>query len=257
VLSVLTNAITYNHAGGRVSIACQTPSPESVRIAIADTGPGISAEQMARLFDPFDRLGAERTGVQGTGLSLTIAQALAKAMGGQLDASSVVGSGSTFWLDLPRAAERGEVVAAPVARLAHSDAPPDAPAPACPEPCYVLYVEDDRQNALLVRRSLAWRPDVTLLSVESAVDGLTLARDHLPSLILTDLHLPDMSGAEMLARLRDDDSTAQIPVVIVSADADEHQSERLLAAGARAYLTKPFDVRAFLGIVDEILQEAP
>jgi len=249
LLNLLTNAIKYNRPGGSVTIICEDDPSALPRITIADTGPGIAPEMMSRLFDPFDRLDAERTGVQGTGLGLAIARALAQAMGGDLDASSVLGVGSEFRLDLPREAPFEQQAEPPV-----DEEPNEPPAPS--EPRYVLCVEDSNQDALLVRRSLAWRPEVTLLSVETGSDGLALARDHPPALILTDLHLPDLSGVEMLARLRDHDRTARIPVVVVTADRDTQQAERLLAAGARAYLTKPFDVRTFLGIVDEILQEA-
>ncbi|MCC7366948.1 MAG: GAF domain-containing protein [Chloroflexi bacterium] len=250
LLNLLSNAVKYNHEGGRVTLSAEPVDGEQVKLAVRDTGDGISQERMRQLFNPFDRLGAERTGVQGTGLGLVIARSLTEAMGGEIGVESTVGQGTTFWVQLPLAAN---------ARPTLSVLPPttEDPAPAPPTLRQsILYVEDNRPNALLVERSLAWRPQVRLLTAETASEGLALARAQHPLLILADLHLPDMSGAELLAELRSAPDTAHIPVVVLSADANREQIDRLLAAGAHAYLTKPFDVRAFLGIVDRFLQEA-
>jgi CheY-like chemotaxis protein len=122
--------------------------------------------------------------------------------------------------------------------------------------CDVLYIEDDLVNFTLVERILEFRPALKLLHAPRGEVGVELAQIHRPKLILLDLNLPDMHGSEVLRRLREDPSTAQVPVVVLSADATPSQIERLLTAGARNYLTKPFDIDPFLAVVDEMVSES-
>jgi CheY-like chemotaxis protein len=248
LLNLLSNGIKYNRPGGTVAVACEQPSPTLLRIKVADTGPGIAAEQMRLLFVPFERLGADRTSVEGTGIGLALSQRLAEAMGGTLDADSVVGQGSTFWVELP-------LVEGPVERYErlNASAPTvDTPAHA-PAKHKVLYIEDNLANLKLVERLVAPRSDVEIVPSMQGRLGLELAREHDPVLILLDLHLPDIGGDQVLEQLRNDPVTASIPVVIVSADATSGRVQRLLASGAVAYLTKPFDVRELLRILDSVL----
>jgi signal transduction histidine kinase/ActR/RegA family two-component response regulator len=249
LLNLLGNGIKYNRDGGTVSITCVTPAPGSVRLQVTDTGPGIPKEQYDLLFTPFERLGAERTTVEGTGIGLALSRRLTEVMGGTIGVESTVGRGSTFWVEFP-------VVEGPVQRAERLDqlsgtstvVADDGPQRA------VLHIEDNLSNTKLVEHILAQRPGVTLISAMQGRLGLELARQHRPVLILLDLNLADMAGEEVLHLLREDPATTQIPVVIVSADAMPRQVQRLLAAGATAYLTKPIDVRLMLEVVDRSVE---
>ncbi len=244
LLNLLSNAIKYNRDGGRVTVTAGATTGARVRIVVEDTGPGIAPARLERLFVPFERLGAEASGVEGTGLGLTLSRGLVGAMGGTLGVESREGEGATFWLELaetPRPADAGVPEGAP------GTAPSDA------WRGKVLYIEDNLSNLKLVERIVARRPGVELLSAMQGRRGLDLAREHRPLLILLDIHLPDLPGREVLARLRADPGTRDIPVVILSADATPGQIKRLLTEGARAYLTKPVDVGQLLAMLDEQL----
>jgi CheY-like chemotaxis protein len=245
LLNLLSNAIKYNRAGGSVTVGCERISPTRLRITVTDTGIGIPPEKLGLLFVPFERLGAERTTVEGAGIGLALSLRLAEAMGGTIAVESVAGEGSTFWVELP-------VVEGPVERYERLDRTgATAPAPAT-ERRSLLYIEDNLANLKLIERLLGDRTDFEILPAMQGRIGLGLARDHRPALVLLDLHLPDMDGYEVLHELRDDPATSSIPVIVVSADATQGQIQRLLAAGAAAYLTKPLDVREFLRLVDDL-----
>jgi PAS domain S-box-containing protein len=253
LLNLLSNAVKYNHPRGSVAVSCRNHSPTELRISVADTGPGIRPELMSRLFAPFDRLDAGQTDVEGTGIGLTLSKSLAEAMGGTLSVDSVPGQGSVFSLNLPRVegpVERYERLQPEPAKLA-VHAPNGHAEPG--QRHKVLYIEDNPSNLRLIERILARRGDIDVVSAMQGRFGIELARQHHPSLILLDLHLPDISGEEILRRLLDDPATASIPVVMVTADATVGQVQRLLSAGAVAYLTKPLDVARLLSLVDEML----
>jgi len=250
LLNLLGNAIKYNREGGTVSISCARPDPVTLRIQVTDTGPGIAPEHFGSLFTPFERLGAERTTVEGTGIGLALSRRLAEVMGGTLGVESTVGRGSTFWVDfkvvegpVDRVERLGQVGAAPAA----VSVTPESERPA------ILHIEDNLSNIQLIERVLAQRPAVRLIPAMQGRLGLELARQHRPVLVLLDLNLADISGEDVLQMLRDDPATARTPVAIISADAMPRQAQRLLAAGATAYLTKPIDVRQLLELVDTAL----
>jgi signal transduction histidine kinase/CheY-like chemotaxis protein len=247
LLNFLSNAVKYNREGGRITVSCAALADGRLRIGVTDTGQGLGPDGLARLFTPFDRLGAETSGVEGTGLGLTLSKRFVEAMGGRVHVESAVGVGSTFAVELVAAAAPDEDL---------HDAALPAPAPAVSAGT-VLYVEDNLANVRLVERVLHRRPQVTLLPAGQGSLGVDLAREHRPDLILLDSHLPDVPGAEVLRRLREDPRTARIPVVMVSADVTPGEVQRLLDAGAEAYLTKPLDVRQFLDVVDRQLARAP
>jgi PAS domain S-box-containing protein len=244
VLNLLANAIKYNKDSGTVGVHCEQVSDSRVRLVVVDTGIGITEDGMSRLFMPFDRLGAEHTDVEGPGLGLTLTKRLVEAMNGAIGAESQVGHGSTFWveldLDAPATSEELPVVE-PHASDTHAERPRAT----------VLYIEDNQANIRLVQRILAMREGVETMVTMQASLGLDLARTHVPDLILLDLNLPDMPGAEALRRLQADPETKHIPVVIVSADATSGQVSRLQAEGAVDYLAKPFDIAQLLALVDE------
>jgi len=245
VLNILSNAVKYNRPGGRVSVTTEDGPGPGLVLHVIDTGRGIESAKLQRLFTPFERLGAEATGVEGTGLGLALSKHLIELMGGTLDVQSRFGEGSTFSVTLP-------VVAGP------SATPDDERDRASAEPAppgrdlVVLSIEDNPANLKLIEQCLAGRPRTKVLSAPRGQLGLELARAHRPDMILLDLHLPDVQGAEVLDRLRADPRTSAIPIVILSADATPAQVTRLLAAGAHAYLTKPLDLHQLLAVVEEL-----
>jgi PAS domain S-box-containing protein len=250
LLNLLSNAVKFNRISGGVTVSCKVLD-NCVRINVADTGPGIRPEHLPLLFTPFERLGAERDGTEGTGIGLALSRRLAEAMGGTLDVDTVYGQGSTFYVTLP-------LVEGPVERYdrLNGATPEDMPITGGDHRT-VLYVEDDLSNVKLIERVFAQRSNIELIVAMQGRLGLDLAQEHLPDLVLLDLHLPDLTGDQVLQRLRDDPATASIPVVILSADATPGQIRRLLAAGATAYLTKPLNVRELLKLLDQTLADEP
>jgi signal transduction histidine kinase/DNA-binding NarL/FixJ family response regulator len=251
LLNLLSNAVKYNRVGGSVELACDRVAAGRLRITVADTGPGIPPEALDRLFVPFERLEGDHGTVEGTGLGLPLSQRLARAMGGTLELTTTINKGSTFWVELPlteRLAERVEAQQGRAA-LAQAQANPAWPA------LTVLYIEDNASNLELVEQVLSRLPDVTLIPAMRPQLGLDLAEEHHPDLVLLDLHLPDMPGEEVLRRLRANPNTADVPVVVLSADARPSHIEHLLDQGARAFLTKPLDVKELLTLLDTTVAE--
>jgi PAS domain S-box-containing protein len=249
LLNLLANGVKYNRPGGAVTLSCAELAGERLRVAVHDTGFGIPADKLERLFQPFDRLGAETTEVEGTGLGLALSRGLVEAMGGTISVESEVAVGSTFFIELALA----EDPLARQRRLAGEVALPE-PAVHAP-PRTVLYIEDNLPNLELVEQIFARSASVNLVAAMQGRLGVELAIQHRPDLVLLDLHLPDMSGMDVLRAVQADPRTRDIPVVIISADATPGQIDRLLAAGARTYLTKPLDVQRFLAVVGEFLNQ--
>jgi len=245
VINLLSNAIKYNRDGGEVRMTVETIGSDRIRLSVSDTGMGIDGDSLGKLFTPFERLdvGGE---IEGTGLGLALSQRLVEAMGGRITVDSTPGEGTTFSIEVAR----GE----PVAVLSRDGELPELAA----EQAYdrdrsLLYIEDTAANLRLVQEILRARPSVRLLPAGMGTLGLELAAEHRPDLILLDLHLPDLDGEQVLERLRSDDRTRDIPVVILSADATDHTSQRLVESGAKTYLTKPIGVRDLLAVVDRYL----
>jgi PAS domain S-box-containing protein len=254
LLNLLSNAIKYNRAGGRVRVECVSASSEPDRggqtqrwaIRVRDSGRGVPADRVDQLFTPFARLGAEQTDVEGTGLGLALSRRLCEAMGGALTLESSDANGSVFRIEL-------EGVDDPRCTLEEMGAP--ATADHAHRAATLLYVEDNLANLSLVETILLSRPGWHTIPALQGQLGVELAREHVPDVVLLDLHLPDIAGEEVLRRLRADSRTAAIPVIVVSADATNASLERLQAAGADAYLTKPLDVDEFLRTVEQFLPE--
>ncbi len=243
MLNLLSNAVKYNRTGGRVGVSATALSSDLIRITVTDTGNGIRTEDIDRVFEPFDRLGAESSGVEGTGVGLTLSRYLVERMRGAIDVQSKLGEGTSFSVDLPTASP-------PVDRaFASEPRPGGAPRVAT---LRVLHIEDNLANLELVEQVLTRSGAVELLAAMSGSLGLELARDQRPDLVLLDLHLPDMPGTELLDALQADPRTADIPVVVVTADATPSQVERLRDIGVAAYLTKPIDIRELLGVVESV-----
>jgi signal transduction histidine kinase/ActR/RegA family two-component response regulator len=247
LVNLLSNAIKYNHAGGKVTLTCDEEAG-CVRLRVSDTGPGVAPEMHDRLFAPFDRLDADARGIEGTGLGLALSKGLTEAIGGSLGVESEPGEGSTFWIELPLATTSTNFaeVELDVTPL-DSDAAPSAT---------VLYIEDNVGNVRLLERLLMHRPTIHLITSLQGRGGFALAQQRQPDLILLDVHMPDLSGYEVLQLLRGDAATASIPVVMLSADASHEQIQRFRDAGARDYLTKPLDLQSFLVQLDDYLRES-
>jgi PAS domain S-box-containing protein len=240
LLNLLSNGVKYNRAEGTVSVTV-VRQKNVTRISVSDTGPGIAPEDAERVFKPFDRLGAERSGVQGTGVGLTLSKHLVEQMGGTIELVSEPQAGATFVVSLPTAPppEKAKVLSPPT----RTGSVPDGM-------LRVLHIEDNLANLELVEQILARSGSVDLRAAMYGSLGLELAREHRPDLILLDLHLPDMTGAQVLEQLRADPGTAEVPVVVVSADATPNQIRTLQAGGVLAYLTKPIDVHELLRVVE-------
>ena len=235
--NLLTNAIKYNTLGGSVVVDCSSTQPGRLRIGVVDTGVGLSRQQIAQLFQPFNRLGQEVGGEEGTGIGLVMAKRLVELMGGSIGVDSECGRGSVFWIDLA-------LVPLPApqpldaATLTCTAAPLDMPAVLYT----LLYVEDNPANLMLVEAVMARRPDVRLLSARDGPSGLVLASSNSPDVILMDINLPGMSGLQALAALKKDPALQHIPVLALSANAMPHDIERGLADGFLGYLTKPIKI---------------
>lgn len=248
LINLISNAISYNKPSGCVDLVCERAGVDGrLRLSVRDTGPGISPEDLLKLFSPFERLNVSSSEVAGTGIGLAISKRLVEAMGGAIQVESKVGCGTTFSLELPLAESLPQNL-----QGIHEVI---LPIPAVPRQVkhIVLYIEDNFSNLRLVEAVLLERPDVQLLTSTTGRAGLELALEQQPDLILLDMHLPDLLGDELLRILKGDDRTRQIPVVMVSADATPSQIEHLLALGARTYLTKPLDISSFLRTIDEAL----
>jgi signal transduction histidine kinase/CheY-like chemotaxis protein len=245
LLNLVSNGVKYNRLGGWVELGCEAGPNATWRIRVKDSGAGIARDKLAHLYRPFDRLGAEQTGVEGTGLGLALSKALVTAMGGDIGLETELGRGSTFWIQLPRAQ--------PIFTR-ESAAPPPAGRRQAPAEATILYIEDHPANIALVEKILARRAGTRLLTAMTASKGLARVRQAPPDLLLLDLNLPDLPGTEVLRQVRADPTLRDLPVIIVSADAVPEHVEQLLAAGAQAYITKPFDVRAFLATIDRTLE---
>lgn len=248
--NLISNAIKYNREGGSVSFSCQTTEKQTLRLNITDTGGGIAPADLERIFVPFERVGANTKQVQGTGLGLAICRRLIDLMGGSMGVESELGVGTTFWIELPLVREL-RVAQSPALAAESADRESGLEAPKM-----LLYIEDNPANILLLGQMIARRPNVKLLTAQHPKTGLEMAREHLPNVILLDLHLPDMNGDVLLAELRAHRETAQIPVVVISAAAIAKDFQRFKDLGASAYLTKPFDVRHVLAVLDDVLAAA-
>ncbi len=245
--NLLSNAIKYNVAEGRVLISSHTGSNGKVVVEVCDTGPGMSETQLAQLFQPFNRLGREVGPIEGTGIGLVISLRLAELMGGTLRAQSSPGEGATFLLELPRA--ESPRVAAPADDL------DSVLADAGYRQRIVHYIEDNETNVEVMRGILALRPQVQLEVSVLGLEGLRAVRVRKPSLLLLDMHLPDIDGLALLHLLKADPEMADVPVIVVSADATASRIEEALRAGALHYITKPVNVAQFFAALDNTLEE--
>jgi PAS domain S-box-containing protein len=245
LLNLLSNAVKFSRRAGTIEVACERAGEDRVAISVSDTGLGIAPEKVGRLFTEFDRLDIVDEQVEGTGPGLALSRKLAEAKGGTLNATSELGVGSRFTVQLPLAEAVPEpLVEAPA--VEHASRGNGLPST-------ILYIEDNVANIKLIQHILNHRPQVTLETATKRKLGVDIARELRPDLVLLDLNLPDMNGDEVLFRLRGDPMTATIPVVTLSADATG-QIKRLMRTGVAAYLTKPLEVEQFLETIDHVVE---
>lgn len=251
LINLLSNSIKYNKFGGTVTVVCSYSPPDSLRISVHDTGAGLSAQQLAQLFQPFNRLGQKANVEEGTGIGLVVCKRLVELMKGVIGVESTVGRGSMFWIELNLTDEpQSSVLAADAMALARVQAQSGE------QLHTLLYVEDNPANLMLVEDIIARRPDIRLLSAKDGNSGVALARAALPDVILMDINLPGISGLKALNLLANDPLTAHIPVIALSANAMPRDIERGLAAGFFGYLTKPIKIIEFMLALDEALKIA-
>jgi CheY-like chemotaxis protein len=252
LINLLSNAIKYNQANGTVvvDVDCAMGTPERVRVSVKDTGAGLPPDMLMQLFQPFNRLGQERSTEEGTGIGLVMSKRLVELMGGEIGVESTAGLGSVFWFELnwaaaPQLAVDKTEPANPQAQVQHG-----APLRT------LLYVEDNPANLKLIEQLIARRPDMRLLTAKDGNLGIQIARASRPEVILMDINLPGIGGIEALRILREDPATARIPVVALSANAMPRDIEKGLQAGFFRYLTKPIKVNEFMHTLDETLEFA-
>ena len=246
--NLLSNAIKYNRPGGSVVVRCLPASRGSLRVSVTDTGHGLSPLEIGQLFQPFNRLGQEAGTEQGTGIGLLMTKRLVETMGGAIGVESTPGQGSVFWVDVLLAASGTPLP------LASSAGVPDAASPQGVTPARtVLYVEDNAANLLLVEQLLARRPDLQLHAARDGHAGLAMARALLPDVILMDIHLPGLTGLQVLELLQQDSATAHIPVLALSASAMPRDIQTARDAGVFNYLTKPIRIHPFMAALDDAL----
>jgi PAS domain S-box-containing protein len=250
-INLLSNAIKYNRVGGTVVVDHITSIPGRIRICVKDSGEGLTADKLAQLFQPFNRLGQEANGEEGTGIGLVTTKRLIELMGGAIGAESTVGTGSVFWIELNLTQERQAIRGAAISSaLAQSQVQTGA------QLRTLLYVEDNPANLMLVEDLIARRPDIRLLTARDGNRGIEIARASRPDVILMDINLPGLSGLKALRVLAEDPTTAHIPVVALSANAVPRDIEKGLEAGFFRYLTKPIKVNEFMATLDVALEFA-
>lgn len=253
IVNLLTNAIKYNDENGTVTLATECLGGKT-RVTVTDTGPGIPAEKHEELFQPFCRLGAETTEIEGTGIGLTICKRLIELMDGSIGVESKLGEGSTFWIELPTATEP-TVTAVPIETVVPQSITQKSAPTSASGHFGVLYVEDNPTNIRLMEQIIDLVPDAELTSTHTAENALEMVSSLDPDLILMDINLPGMNGIQALNRLKASPDTASKPVIAISADAIPESIQRGLEAGFHAYLTKPIRVDEILDIIESIRTE--
>jgi PAS domain S-box-containing protein len=251
LINLLSNAIKYNIHSGKVEVICSPGVEGRIRVSIKDTGAGLSQAQLAQLFQAFNRLGQEASGIEGTGIGLVVARRLVELMGGTIGVESSVGNGSLFWFEL---------IAVGIPQFS-SEVEYAATITTENEPVHVggwlhtlLYIEDNPANLKLVEQIIARRPDIRLLSAVNGVNGIEIAREVRPDVVLMDINLPDISGFEALQILGSDRATSHIPIIAISANAMPRDIKKGLQAGFFRYITKPIKINEFMEAVNLALE---
>lgn len=246
VINLLSNAIKYNRDGGKVSIYAEHAN-DRIRILVKDTGIGISENKVNQLFKPFNRLDAEGSNIEGTGIGLSITYQILELMGGSIGVETEHGIGSTFWIELPLEENRSSELAESITDADNQDYANSA------DTVTILYIEDNPANLKLVAQILGRRQNIKLLTAHSPLVGLELALSRQPDLILLDINMPEMNGYQVLDIIRSNSTFKNVPVIAVTANAMDKDIKRGEQAGFDAYVTKPIDVVSFLSVIDGFL----
>lgn len=252
LLNLINNAIKYNREGGEIEVkVVKMPPVENgiipVRISISDTGFGISPDDISKLFTPFERIGAEKSATEGTGLGLSVVKKLIDAMGGTVGVESEINKGSTFWIEMPQCDSLLESTEKSGVLMELNKGEDTSTGK-------VLYIEDNTSDVELVEQFLrTMHSGIKLVTSAYGSETVALAIDNRPDLILLDLNLPDLHGTEVLDRLQKEERTSFIPVIVISADAMPKAVDLLLKNGARKFLTKPLDIMELLKVIDEFV----
>lgn len=245
IINLLSNAVKYNTKNGKITIKYEIPDKHNIRVSVTDTGNGLDQEQQAQLFTAFNRLGAETSNIEGTGIGLVITQNIVELMGGNISVESEPGVGSTFWFELPIGAEE--------LTDSNKDDPSIMENLELDDQRTVLYIEDNPANLRLVTQLLSRLPNLHMWSAHEPLLGLELAVENRPDVILLDINLPGMDGFEVLKLLKKQDETRDIPVIAISANAMRRDIEKGFEAGFDDYITKPININELLVSVDERL----
>lgn len=251
LLNLLSNAVKYNCENGEIIITCEFSDNDMIRISITDTGIGLTQQQQGQLFLPFNRLGAEHTEIEGTGIGLVITKKLVEFMGGNIGVKSHVGEGSTFWIELPRdnkCTDKKGIVKEDITSTSAQQELQDFEHT-------VLYIEDNPANLRLVSQIIEHQSNIYMWSAHEPLLGLELAIEHKPDLILLDINLPGMNGFEVLSQLRNNLTTSDIPVIAISANAMPKDIEKGLNSGFDQYVTKPINVKELLHAIETFLHK--
>jgi PAS domain S-box-containing protein len=251
MINLLTNAIKYNRVNGSVVVQCMMSSADRVRISIKDTGQGLSQEQVAQLFQPFNRLGRDTSGIAGNGIGLAVSKQLVELMDGTIGVESKVGVGSLFWFELA-VSNVPELVTENLDKIG-ADVPDHVVAYELPLQRTLLYVEDNPGNLLLIEELIERRSYLKLISAIDGHLGVQMAQTYQPDVIMLDINLPGISGFDALKLLREDTTTAHIPVIAISANAMPRDIEKGMEAGFFRYLTKPINIDEFMDVIDVAL----
>lgn len=247
ILNLVSNAIKYNRKDGRVTVSYRKTADEKIRLSITDTGIGIPQDKWGQLFQPFNRIGAENSRIEGTGIGLAITKSLVESMNGKIGFESTTGAGSEFWFELPLALDNIDSSAPleekPTNRITDMET----------VKAKILCIEDNLFNQELMKEIMSMFPDIELLMETTAEQGLAIAEKELPQLILMDINLPGMSGIDALRIIRRHHTLAKTPVVALSAASMVEDIEKGMVAGFDAYLTKPFDIQDFKQTIEKIL----
>lgn len=249
LVNLLTNAIKYNTDNGLVSVSYKKIDNKNIRIYVSDTGKGLSKEEQKEIFEPFNRIGAEYTDIEGVGIGLTIAKKLMELMGGSIGIESDKGRGSSFYLDCPL----GDKV-----QLPENIPLVDNFTFKLENDLYkILYVEDNKSNQSIIKKLLAVYDNIDLIISADAEDGFNQIEQQDFDLIILDINLPGMNGYEILKYLKENDKTKDIPVVALTAAASEHDIKKGLAAGFNQYMTKPVKLSDFMSMIQNELNTQP
>ena len=244
LLNLISNAIKYNRADGKLIITTSMVNSDMIRICVSDTGHGLNNDQVARIFEPFNRLGAANSQIEGTGIGLTITRRLVEMMNGTIGMESTVDEGSSFWVDLPAVTSLDN----------NREEATEGPLPAAEQTAAkLLYVEDNAANVHLMARLIERRGDLNLITATSAEAGLEVARTEKPDIVLVDIHLPGMNGFEVLTALRDQVETSSIPAIAVTASAASRDRTEAKRAGFNGCVTKPIEISKLYAEIDRLL----